>query len=95
MTSKPYTIPHTVMVQVVDDETLLFDSNTGLFFSLNESGALMWDSISAYSNLTAVYDEMIEAFEVDSKQMENDGKILQHDGVTSEPMEIVPNFPAC
>ena len=72
MTSKPYTIPHTVMVQVVDDETLLFDSDTGLFFSLNESGALMWDSISAYSDLTAVYDEMIEAFEVDPQQLEND-----------------------
>ncbi|MDD2781644.1 PqqD family protein [Sulfuricurvum sp.] len=72
MISKPYTIPHTVMVQSVDDEILLFDSATELFFSLNDTGAMMWDSISAYHDLSDVYDELLETFEVAPEQLESD-----------------------
>jgi hypothetical protein len=76
MISKPYTIPHTVMVQSVDDETLLFDSATELFFALNETGAMMWDSIAAYSDLADVHAELMEAFEVDPTQLESDLSIF-------------------
>lgn len=72
MISKPYSIPHTVMVQSVDDETLLFDSATELFFSLNDTGAMFWESMSAHSDLADVHAELLEAFEVDSEQLEND-----------------------
>ena len=72
MNSKSYTIPHTVMVQSVDDETLLFDSATELFFALNDTGAMMWDSISAYNTLLAVYDELTEAFDVEQEQLASD-----------------------
>jgi len=72
MTSKPYTIPHTVMVQSVDDETLLFDSATQLFFALNDTGAMFWESMSAYSDLADVHTELMEAFEVDPAQLEAD-----------------------
>ncbi len=72
MNSKMYTIPHTVMVQSVDDETLLFDSATELFFALNDTGAMMWDSITAYNDLADVYNELLEAFEVAPQQLEGD-----------------------
>lgn len=72
MISKPYTIPHTVMVQSVDDETLLFDSATELFFSLNDTGAMFWESMSEHSNLADVHAELLEAFEVDPAQLEAD-----------------------
>ena len=72
MISKHYTIPHTVMIQSVDDETLLFDSATELFFALNDTGAIMWESITAYNDLSDVYNELLEAFEVAPEQLEND-----------------------
>jgi hypothetical protein len=72
MNSQKYTIPHTVMVQSVDDETLLFDSATELFFALNDTGAVMWDSIAAYTDLLDVYSELLEAFEVAPEQLEGD-----------------------
>jgi len=67
-----YTIPSTVMLQIVDDETLLFDSATELFFTLNEVGTVMWEIMSENSALRAVYDELIEAYDVPSQQLEAD-----------------------
>jgi hypothetical protein len=67
-----YIIPATVMLQIVDDETLLFDSATELFFTLNDVGSVMWEIMSENSSLRPVYDELIEAFDVAPEQLEND-----------------------
>jgi hypothetical protein len=67
-----YTIPATVMLQIVDDETLLFDSASELFFTLNDVGTVMWEIMSENSSLRPVYDELIEAFDVAPEQLEND-----------------------
>lgn len=72
MISKPYTIPHTVMMQSVDDETLLFDSATELFFSLNDTGAMMWEVMADHNDLANVHSELVEAFDVDPSVIEND-----------------------
>lgn len=67
-----YTIPSTVMLQIVDDETLLFNSETELFFTLNAVGTVMWEVMSENSTLRAVYDELIEVYDVPSEQLEAD-----------------------
>ncbi len=76
MNSKLYTIPSTVMIQVVDDETLLYDSATGLFFALNETGAMMWDSIARHDDLKDVHVELMDVFEVESDQLTSDMKVF-------------------
>jgi len=67
-----YAIPSTVMLQIVDEETLLFDSSTELFFTLNEVGTVMWEIMSENNALRAVYDELIEAFDIESEQLAAD-----------------------
>jgi hypothetical protein len=67
-----YTIPSTVLLQSVDDEVLLFNSANGLFFTLNEVGTVMWEIMSENSALRAVYDELIEAYDVPVDQLEAD-----------------------
>lgn len=67
-----YTIPSTVLLQCIDDETLLFNSSNGLFFALNEMGAVMWEIMSESHSLQEVFDEMIELFEVDGNVLSND-----------------------
>lgn len=76
MISKPYTIPHTVMVQSVDDETLLFDSATELFFSLNDTGAMMWEVMADHNDLSDVLAELVEAYDVESQVIENDLEVF-------------------
>ncbi len=71
-----YAIPSTVMLQIVDEETLLFDSSTELFFTLNEVGTVMWEIMSENNALRAVYDELIEVFDIESEQLAADIEIF-------------------
>ncbi|MDP3465890.1 MAG: PqqD family protein [Sulfuricurvum sp.] len=67
-----YTIPSTVLLQCIDDETLLFNSSNELFFALNEMGAVMWEMMSKSHSLQEIFDEMVELFEVDNSVLSND-----------------------
>lgn len=67
-----YTVPSTVILQIVDDETLLFDSATELFFTLNEVGTVMWESMSENTSLRTVYEDLIEAYDVEQNQLSSD-----------------------
>lgn len=70
-----YTIPSTVLLQCIDDETLLFNSANGLFFALNEMGTMMWEKMSESHSLQEIFDHMVELFEVD-------GNVLSADIIT-------------
>lgn len=72
MDSRPYMISSTVIVQTVDNETLLFDSSTELFYALNEAGAVFWEVMCSHDQLQAVLDELVEMYDVDKAQLEND-----------------------
>jgi len=67
-----YTIPSGVLLQCVDEETLLFNSANGLFFALNETGALLWEEMTHAATLHAVIDRMVDFYDVERGQLEND-----------------------
>ena len=70
-----YTIPSTVLLQCIDEETLLFNSANGLFFALNEMGTIMWEQMAQSHSLQEIFDHMVELFEVD-------GNVLSADIIT-------------
>ena len=73
MSQEPtYTIPSTVMLQKVDDETLLFDSSTQLFFTLNDVGAKMWEVISRNTSMTVVMKELLDIYDIPEEQLKKD-----------------------
>lgn len=59
-----YSIPSSILVQVVDDEVLLFNSANGQFFTINEVGAGMWEVMQDYTTLGDVLNELKEYFDV-------------------------------
>lgn len=67
-----YTIPSSTMLQIVDDEVLLFNSSNELFFTINEVGAAMWEVMQDYSKLQDVVDELKEYFDVSIEQLSTD-----------------------
>lgn len=67
-----YTIPATVMLQRVDDEVLLFNSANGLFFALNEMGAIFWHSMSESSSLQEIFNRITEEYEVEEDLLAQD-----------------------
>jgi hypothetical protein len=65
-------IPDTLFLQKVDDETILLDSNTNEYFSINEIGTLIWETLEEKKDLNSVKEEIISNYEVDEKQVEKD-----------------------
>lgn len=66
------TIPDTLFLQSVDDDTILLDINTQEYFSLNKVGTTIWDIMSKVNNLKEVKKEILKMYEVDEKQVESD-----------------------
>lgn len=66
------TIPDTLFLQSVDEDTILLDTNTQEYFSLNEVGSTIWDIMSKVNNLKEVKKEILECYEVDEIQVESD-----------------------
>lgn len=65
-------IPDTLFLQKVDDETILLDSNTNEYFSINEIGTFIWETLEEKKDLKSVKEEIISNYDVDEKQVEND-----------------------
>lgn len=67
-----YTIPSTVLLQSVDDEVLLFNSANGLFFALNEMGAVFWESMSESTTLQDIFNQIAQEYEVEADLLAQD-----------------------
>ena len=60
------------MLQTIDDEALLMDTDTRLFYELNESAVLLWGFMKKHNNFTQVVDDMLEHFNVPKEQLLTD-----------------------
>lgn len=66
------TIPDTLFLQTVDDETILLDTETQEYFSLNESGTMIWNILEEKKNLKEVQETILDMYEIDENQVESD-----------------------
>ena len=66
------TLPHSVFVQEIDDETIILDSVSQEYFSLNEIGKVIWNLLSQSIKLEDIKIQMLEMYEVEEFQLEND-----------------------
>ena len=66
------TIPDTVFAQMVDDEMVIYDTVSETYFGLDEMGAVIWEHLNKEKTLQGVYDIMIEVYEVEALQLEQD-----------------------
>ena len=67
-----YTIPNSVMLQTIDDESLLLDTESEEFFSLNEMGYLMWESMLKHNNLNDIKEEFLSLYNVSPEVLTKD-----------------------
>lgn len=72
MNSKIYEILPSLMLQVIDGEALLMDTDSREFYELNESGLVLWKIIKKHNSFHDVLNEILDSFEVSKEQAEND-----------------------
>lgn len=66
------TIPDTLFLQTVDDETILLDTNTQEYFSLNEVGTIIWNILEEKKDLNEVQKEILNIYDTDENQVKSD-----------------------
>ena len=66
------TLSKNVFAQEIDDETIILDSVTQEYFSINEIGKVIWSLIEEKKNLAEIKAEMLDMYEVPEEQIEKD-----------------------
>lgn len=61
-----------VFLQEVDDETILLDSKTEEYFSLNEIAGIFYNLLKQESSLVKIVDILTKEFDIPKKQIEFD-----------------------
>ncbi|MBN2816183.1 MAG: PqqD family peptide modification chaperone [Campylobacterales bacterium] len=67
-----YIVSPDVLLQEIDDEILLFNSATGLFFTINQIGKTIWKLFNDYSCLNEILIELVNIFDASLEQLEID-----------------------
>ena len=65
-------IPLKVMSRLVDDETVLLDLKSGMYFGLDGVGRRIWESVSEGNNLGETAAIIASEYEVDEARAETD-----------------------
>ena len=65
-------IPPQVMSRLVDDETVLLDLESGMYFGLDGVGKRIWESISEGNSLNETAAIIAAEFEVDKERAQAD-----------------------
>ena len=66
------TLSKNVFAQEIDEETIILDSETQEYFSINEIGKVIWSLIEEKKNLAEIKAEMLDMYEVPEEQLEKD-----------------------
>ncbi len=61
-----------ILFRYVDDETVLLNVDTGLYFGLDAVGTRMWQLIVEHRTLQRVFDAVLEEYAVAPSQLEHD-----------------------
>ena len=66
------TLSKNVFAQEIDEETIILDSETQEYFSINEIGKVILSLIEEKKNLEEIKAEMLDMYEVPQEQLEKD-----------------------
>jgi len=61
-----------VLLQEVDDETIVLDIESEEYFSLNETGRVFYELLQEHKNLAEVLQELQNYFDAPKEQLEED-----------------------
>jgi hypothetical protein len=68
----------------VEDQTMILDMDSGLYFGLNAVGSTVWNRIQSPSTVQQIYDAVLTEYQVDRQIVERDvnsllEKMWQHE----------------
>jgi len=82
-------IPSTVLFTTVEDNVVLLNTRTNKYYSLDEVGARFWNFLSEGKTLRETHQALLEEYEVEPPQLEQDLLELLADLQENDLVEIV------
>jgi Coenzyme PQQ synthesis protein D (PqqD) len=58
-------VPASVLVRILDRESVLLNLETEQYFGLDETGTRMWQLVTASPNIDSAYQELLAEYEFD------------------------------
>ena len=74
--TKKITISKEALSQEVNGETVILDLNSESYFGLDEVGTRIWQLLQEHGDVQKAFDVMLDEFDVEEDQLENDMSAL-------------------
>jgi len=71
-----FDIPVHVVARQVEEDLVLLDLESGIYFALDPVGARIWALVADGASLAAARDTMLEEFNVEAERLEQDIRAL-------------------
>ena len=85
------TIPQDVLFRELDDEAVLLNLKTGIYFGLNPVATRVWQLLVAEGSLAQVLEVMLAEYEVGRDVLEQDLLELTRQLCTKGLIEVTPS----
>jgi len=63
---------NSLFIQDIDDERVILDEDTGLYFGLDSVSKEIWELLSIGYTISQVVDELEKIYDIDREQLSND-----------------------
>lgn len=66
------TVSESVLSQRLEDETVILNLDTGLYYTLNTTGSDIWETLIKYGYPRVVFDRVLAAYEANADDFRKD-----------------------
>ena len=82
-------IPESVLSTLLEQDAVLLDIRSNQYFALDEVGRRLWGLLSEGNSIRDIYQTLLDEYEVDAKQLEQDILELLNNLMENGLVEIV------
>lgn len=79
--------PQRVLIQELDDESVLLHVANGQYFGLNVTGTKMWNELTTASSIQAAYNKLLSQYNIPPDQLKEDLSALIEELLDNELLE--------
>jgi len=82
-------VPEQVVFRELENETVLLNLTTGFYYGLDDVGTRMWKALEKHGTLEEAAFDLLDEFEVDGAQLQQDLQSLAQELCDQGLLEVV------
>jgi hypothetical protein len=87
------TVPASVLIRFLDEESVLLNLNTESYFGLDPVGTRMWQLVTSAPTIEAAYFQLIDEFDVDPETLRSNlhdllTRLVENGLIAMQPADV-------